>query len=51
MRFNFDLILTKFYTGNWGKNESKSNRITPKESSMKIAEGIYTAKEQGLDAG
>ena len=34
MRFDFDLILTLFYTRNWVKNESKLNRITPKESSL-----------------
>ena len=34
MQFDFDLILTLFYTRNWVKNESKSNRITPKESSL-----------------
>ena len=34
MRFDFDLILTQFYSRNPITNTSKSNRITPKESSQ-----------------
>ena len=34
MLFDLDLILTQFYNSNWVKNGSKSNCITPKESSL-----------------